>query len=338
MRHRDGFSPAPANECLILDDAKHPFLAQRTARSVLGLGGRPRVVGRGTLTRSLDVSGPIWLLRAGTIPRALPAIRRQRSGRPLIALMPSRASDGELAGEWEAFAGETNGVLTPQCRMVPSPIGLYLEEPRGYARALETAPTEDEALRAAAERNHVVLASGLASEWSSTLRVGIVVSALHRGGAERVAIDLAKKLRNVGVETILLVLGRPMREAYPAPRGCVLLYEFAANHAARLARATASLKAWGADLVHAHLLGADQCRQLRGSGIPTLVTVHNARKGWPPDYAAAGEPFADLLIGVSLATTRELREAGLGPARTIWNGIAAQPPACKSPFENAISG
>jgi glycosyltransferase involved in cell wall biosynthesis len=58
--------------------------------------------------------------------------------------------------------------------------------------------------------------------------------------------------------------------------------------------------------------------------------VHNARKGWPPDYAAAGEPFADLLIGVSLATTRELREAGLGPARTIWNGIAAQPPACKA--------
>jgi glycosyltransferase involved in cell wall biosynthesis len=86
------------------------------------------------------------------------------------------------------------------------------------------------------------------------------------------------------------------------------------------------VRAFAADLVHAHLLEREDLVRLAGAGVPLVVTVHNTRPGWPPGLADLQHGEADLLIACAAAVEKELRCAGIVvPMRTIWNSVNFTP-------------
>ncbi len=50
------------------------------------------------------------------------------------------------------------------------------------------------------------------------LRVALAVTSLQRGGAERVALDLARELPRTGIRPLLFTLGTPTRAHFHGPR------------------------------------------------------------------------------------------------------------------------
>jgi glycosyltransferase involved in cell wall biosynthesis len=79
---------------------------------------------------------------------------------------------------------------------------------------------------------------------------------------------------------------------------------------------------FGADLVHAHLLSADEMRAIRASGFPLVVTLHNMPEAWPVGIRDGGSPVADLILACSRTVSEQAEAARLGaPVRTVWNGI-----------------
>jgi glycosyltransferase involved in cell wall biosynthesis len=121
---------------------------------------------------------------------------------------------------------------------------------------------------------------------------------------------------------MLVALGAPTRDAFPNPPAFVEL-SHRGSRPARVEAATHLVQAFGADVVHSHLLSRAELQRLSSSGVPQLATIHNARPGWTfeTEHLAAGD--VSLLIACSMAVEKDIRDAGMPvPCRTIWNGIA----------------
>jgi glycosyltransferase involved in cell wall biosynthesis len=150
------------------------------------------------------------------------------------------------------------------------------------------------------------------------VRVLQVITALQRGGAERLTLELVSELFALNVRTRLVTLGRPSREAFPAPAQTIDL----SNERDRLHALTRVAIRWGADLVHAHLLSGPDMRSLTKAGLPLMATIHNTREGWPEGLEQMDSNDAVLLAACSQAVERQLIASKLSiPARTVWNGI-----------------
>jgi glycosyltransferase involved in cell wall biosynthesis len=240
----------------------------------------------------------VWLARAGTWQPSLPlrrAIPPSATGRPLIGLGHGGPS-------------------------------VYLE--KGAARALSeilrAGTSFDAALQKLAKRQEFrcVPLHDIDVAFDASPRSVQVVTSIQMGGAERVAIDLAQEFNRAGWRTALAALGSPTRHAYPvpplfadlskaglAPRNrAVALHEFALS--------------FGADILHAHLITAEEAAAIRAHGVPLAVTMHNALPIWPEGWAELDAAPADLLIGCAHAVSRELESRfSHVPVRTVWNGI-----------------
>jgi glycosyltransferase involved in cell wall biosynthesis len=240
---------------------------------------------------------PVFFVRAGAVPsgdlRPLPA---SATGRPLVA-------------HGEGF----------HC--------LYVERPVPFARDLERTGSIEAACERAGERARVVRVHALDATFSHGLRAIVAVTTLHRGGAERIAIDLVSGLRERGHDVVLAVLDRSIRSTYAAPPDTVFLQD-AGNRGARIDALVDLARAHAADVVHAHLLDGDEVERLVLARIPVVVTAHNSPPGWPARWGAGSRGVA-MAIGCSRDVTRALAESGL-PARTIWNGIAPRTPSMRS--------
>src|SRR5205085_6366595 len=80
--------------------------------------------------------------------------------------------------------------------------------------------------------------------------------------------------------------------------------------------------AFGADLVHGHLLDRADAAGLAALGLPLLLTVHNMRPGWPDGLAELQPHETVLLVACARAVEEDLRAAGVPvPVRTVWNGV-----------------
>src|SRR5262249_61587570 len=93
------------------------------------------------------------------------------------------------------------------------------------------------------------------------------------------------------------------------PAGRVALAGWGRDRAAR-ARAVGHLaRTFAADLIHGHLLDAEDVARIAAQGIPLVPTIHNQRPGWPQglDRLRAGE--AALLVACAQAVERERIEA-----------------------------
>jgi glycosyltransferase involved in cell wall biosynthesis len=154
------------------------------------------------------------------------------------------------------------------------------------------------------------------------LRVMQVITALQRGGAERVVLDLLAELPLHGVRTRLVTLGRPLRAAFPLPPNAVELAKASSKFPSRAAALERVAVAFGADVAHGHLISGEAARRLTASGLPVLLTVHNTRAGWPAGLETLQAGEASLLVACANTVEGELRSAGMAPPiRTVRNGI-----------------
>lgn len=297
----------------------------RTTRAIRALGGRAEVVSDDALAEALDRDGPLWLFDAGAVPRELARLPPSATGRPLLALGRGLAFSGAVEPAWLEVVRATGGVIG-RAAPLPPIASAWIEQPRELARALRDEGDLARAVTSLAAAHRVVLADGADVRRGDRLRVVLFVTSLHRGGAERVVLDLHGALPRAGVDVTLAVLDRPRREAFAPPPGALLLADAAPRRAARLAALARASAAWGADLVHAHLIDAADARALEAAGARVILTAHNARPGWPAGYDALEPGVASLAIGCSLGATRDLRASGASvPARTAWNAIRPPP-------------
>jgi glycosyltransferase involved in cell wall biosynthesis len=174
--------------------------------------------------------------------------------------------------------------------------------------------------------NRVVRYAPLDVFHDSAMRVLQVVTSLQRGGAERIAIDLARGLDSCGIRSRLVVLGKPTRSAFPKPPGTVDLSNMRGGRAARWPALARTAARYAADLIHCHLLRGEDLACIATVGLPIVVTVHNVRPGWPQglDHLQAG--VGTMLLACARAVEVDLRTAELPhPIRTVWNGIDFTP-------------
>ena len=282
------------------------------------------------VARLYAADGPVLLAAAGSWlvhSEPLPEIPRSATGRPLIALGAVRNSPG--ADQWRAVLEKYGGdfdrwrFLPPR---LPPPDCAWLEaEPaRQLGQLLAAGDDWSAAWRRllALRAFRKVHFSPLDVQSSSRLRVLQVVTSIQVGGAERVTLDLASELATQRVDVAVVALGQPTRAAFPEPQNFFDLSRVSYDTAACAEAVARVATDFGADLVHAHLLSADEMRAIRGHGFPLVVTLHNMPEAWPAGLRDGGLPVADLILACSRAVAEQAETGRLGaPVRTVWNGI-----------------
>lgn len=327
------------------EDASAPsWRSARTARALARLGLVPTVVrGEAALVTLLATrTAPVWLLVAGAVPLGSPRLPPpSATGRWLLAL-------GAIQDDarWRARLAETGGSLPPTSEGLPRVRSVFLEKPAALAEELvgpeARPPPKTDAISAACSRlvavARAVRVPAFDVAFTETAHILELVTTLHRGGAERVVLDLVRELDRLGVDATLAVLDRASRTTFEAPPGTVFLDEHASGRAERLAALVDLAAAIGADLIHAHLVNGEDLRIIARGGIPVVTTIHNSQPGWPIklDSLAAGD--LALAIACSRDVERQLLASGLPvPVRTVWNGITnTKPPATLPIIADAI--
>jgi len=152
------------------------------------------------------------------------------------------------------------------------------------------------------------------------LRVVQIVTSLQRGGAERIALNLASLLQRRGVHVRLTAPFRPTRDAFEPPASWLDLEP--ARSPGESAFDALLRVATSFDVLHLHLFKPPELARFCATGVPAMVTVHNSRAGWPPGFAEQRGAGLALVCACSLDVEAELHGAGMVvPFRTVWNGI-----------------
>ena len=294
---------------LVVHRPGEPEQVGRTLRALATAGVAAEDAGA-DLGKAIDgAGGPVWLVRAGAWPARpgpIPCPPPSATGKPLVAL------------------GSVNGALVEADPRGPASLYLEAEPASDLSRRLEGRCDFDEAVRdlLACDRWRVVRFGPLDVWDDPQLRVVQVVTSLQRGGAERLTLDLATELGRLGLACGVVTLGRPMREAFDPPERWVDLAELRLDRAARAQAVGRVAQSFAADLIHGHLLDAEDAARIAAQGIPLVLTIHNQRPGWPEGLARLQAGEAALLVACARAVECELIQAGLPvPLRVAWNGI-----------------
>ncbi len=300
-----------------------PLLASRTERALYRVSFTAHArTSDDELSQALP-DGPAWVLRAGAWPLEAPEFVRSATGKPLIAL-------GAVAGDesWAALVRDSGGVLdrapAPSSN-APAVASVFLEDASVLRDGLRAGASLDAAVWeiVSAGRHRAVRWHALDVGWDRALRVCLAVTTLHRGGAERLVLELADALRARGVEVLLAVLDRPQRETYPVPSDALLVYQYEKTRGRRVQALAEAAAHFGADVIHAHLLDGDEMHALSAGtagGAALVCTLHNDRPGWPGRLEALRP--GDLAM--ALACSWRVREAAIdlgAPVRVAPNGI-----------------
>lgn len=314
------FETGPEAEAEAGVDARAPWLAARTLRA-LSRHGLDAVVATGAelASRMAEAKRPVWLLRAGAWPFSAPAaVLAHAAGSAVVALGATASSDA-----WQSVLAATGGDLL-RATSWPRVDSAIAFDPRSFADSVAAAGHRPDALDLAARRApRVVRAPSLDVGFHRALRIVMAVTTLHRGGAERVVLDLVAELRALGHDVTLAVLDRAVRSVFAEPAHTVHLRDHARSRAERLDLLLRLAHDRGADAIHVHLFDGDDMHRLCESDVPVVVTVHNSEPGWPFRLARVREAARPpLLLGCAIDVTRQLAAAGLGArVRTAWNGI-----------------
>jgi glycosyltransferase involved in cell wall biosynthesis len=319
----------PAFTTIVFEHDAPSWRAARTARALERLG-TASVLARGAAQladRLAHASRPTWVVRAGAMPLGVPRVPpASATGQSLVAF---GATDGDAA--WSALLASTGGDLSrapADGGPLPAFRSVFSERPSLLAAAVRG--VIEPGVRAVRIPSFDVV-------YDDTLHVLELVTTLHRGGAERIVLDLARELGVLGVKVTLAVLDRASRTTFDAPPGTVFLDEIAHGRRDRLAALGEIATANGVDLVHAHLVNGEDLRLVSRSGVPLVTTIHNSRPGWPVRLDALGKGDVSLAIACSRDVERQLEQAAFPAAvRTIWNGIT-RPPASRRPPADAGS-
>ena len=280
------------------------------------------------LGRIREEALPVWLLRAGAWPAGpFTPPSASATGKPLIALggvdpgADIVADASPEAIDWQRRLQQSGGVFRPDTMPTLRSVWIdeHLVERMRDAGDLETSLR----LAATAAGARIVHYGGLDVHDDPALRIAEVVTSAQRGGAERIALDLAVGLREHGFRSRLVILGRPTLAPFEVPSDTIDVSGLGGpdpDHRAR--RAARRLVAEGIDLVHGHLLERDTVAAFRARSLPVALTVHNTAPGWPAGTRKLGTGDATVLIGCAQVVEAQLRESGLAlPLRTVWNGV-----------------
>lgn len=162
----------------------------------------------------------------------------------------------------------------------------------------------------------------LRTAFDGALRILQVVTTIQVGGAERVTLDLAEELNRQGQRAWVAALGRAPRAGFSTPRGFYDLAPVGRSIAARTEVFEKIARQQHLDVLHAHLLSAEEMEPLLATGLPLATTIHNLPQSWPRGFAEIAHR-ADLLIACCRAVESATTASELGaPCRTAWNGIA----------------
>src|SRR5262249_12249925 len=150
--------------------------------------------------------------------------------------------------------------LHDQAVRLPPIASAYLD-PRAAAdlcRSLADGLAPADAIRAGiAAGPRVIRYAPLDVHTDDALRVLQVGTSLQRGGADRLATALHGILGPRGFRSLLVALGGRARAPFPAPPGTLDLSTLH-NRAKRIDAVHRTALAFGADLVHAHLLRGEE--------------------------------------------------------------------------------
>ncbi len=301
-------------------DAQRPWLAARSVRSLKAAGmDEVRIIHRddeASWKALASSKAPLVLLRAGAWlrrrgPLVLPA--GSSTGQGVMAL--GLPFSGEHAAAWRDERQRSGGHFSSES--LPPCLCGYLDE-----KAIT-----DGALRAFQISTplpcRIVHWPALDIDEDARHRCLQIVTSLQHGGAERVALDLANELPRQGIPTRLVVLGRPMRRTLPEPEGMMDLSQLNRDQRSAAMQQVAAL--FGADVLHGHLIDAEDARRFSALGWPVVMTLHNTRAAWPEGLETLQTGDAALLIACAQAVETELRTTPRSlPIRTVWNGIVAQ--------------
>jgi glycosyltransferase involved in cell wall biosynthesis len=263
----------------------------------------------------------VWFPARGRLPELPP--------RGVWMAVGAWIGEGTKASAWDAALAECGGDFSlagaaSEQLCAPPAMLLSPDAAQRFAECLrERVSFEDawrRALRSEIKTVHFQELDGCAS---AGLRVLQLVTSIQIGGAERVTLDLAAAMPALGVATLVVAAGRPLRESFPAPPGFVDLSALRGN-AERLACGVRDAAlSFGADVVHAHLIRAAEARAIVEKRLPLILHIHNFSAGWPPDYATMKRGDATLLAACAMGVEREVsRLLPQMPVRTVWNGIA----------------
>jgi glycosyltransferase involved in cell wall biosynthesis len=312
------------------------YRAGRTLRSLKAAGLEAAHAGNlnaDLFRAALAYGAPTLFIRAGAwfvrcdLPTAPAA---SATGRGLCAVGIVRAHGDtcretqQLAGRAEAWRAASGGNFERGLPAgAPELLRAFVLDVRAL-RLLDAAGVGslEEFARLASEQLRVIHLPWLDVYDDGGLRVLQAITALHRGGAERVTLDLLAELPKHNRRARLATLGRPLREAFPTPAGTTELAGVpgAAEH--RIQRLAREAAAYGADVVHGHLICGTDAARISGAGLPVVLTVHNMRAGWPKGLAELRPGDVALLAACASAVERDVAAAKLpAPVRTARNGI-----------------
>ena len=316
-----------------------PLLAARTLRCVAKWGVTGTVVGPPDADswQKCASANPVVLLQAGVWFSESPPPWPQpsASGLGLCAIATPharRATEGERRwAEVLAASGGSVAANTAELAALTPPPAVFLDRLACETLLVENNPAEAllPALLRSAARLRIVAWPGADVVSDDRMRVLQIVTSLQRGGAERIALTLAELGSSPGVHTRLAAPFQPTRAAFALPAAWLDLARLCRRGETpldALLRAAVSF-----DVLHLHLFKSAELHRFCATSVPTMVTVHNARAGWPPGLAEMRGAGLTLAAACSLDVAAELRTANFSvPVRTVWNGIdfdAFQPAA-----------
>jgi glycosyltransferase involved in cell wall biosynthesis len=328
-------------------DPRRPWLMERTRRSVRAAGFEDIVeLDGGAGTMSHDAVATL-LIRAGAwlrYPLTFAPPPPSGTGKPLVAFgFPAACHHSE---EWQQFFQKHGGDFSHALQLPPcvcewydehaSRAGLLSERLAGLEGLERPAPSRTQRLIPTRWRRvpHRLIHWGpLDCGHDEHLRALEVVTSLQHGGAERIAWELNRLLPHRGVSSRMVVLGSPLRQELTRPASLVDLSGL--NRERRAAAMAVAALDFGADVLHGHLIDAEDTR-LFSKVLPVVLTIHNARQAWPEGTQSLRKEDCALLIACAQMVERELKETLPHlRTRTVWNGIDPQRFAVRDAKEHA---
>jgi glycosyltransferase involved in cell wall biosynthesis len=302
----------------------------RAVRSLRAIGADSaclRVPTSAKLRALLNEGGPVLFLKAGCWlirPQLFEWPGPSATGRGLCAIGVAERPPSVPAGSCPSSPRvEAPATGLPD---FPTPIGnqdglapaLYLDDVAVRHVASRQPASLSEVHQIALKELRIIHYPLLDVYEDPDIRVLQVITALQRGGAERLTLDLVAELPALNVRTRLVTVGRPSRAAFPVPVQTIDL----SNEGERAQALTRVAIRFGADLIHGHLLSGADMRSISQAGLPLMATIHNTREAWPEGLGEMDANDASLLTACSQAVERQLIASRLSIAtRTAWNGI-----------------
>ena len=301
------------------------MVQERTTRALIRAGAHiaPRCLDPREAADALaSTSGVVAVAKAGAwipLPRRVPELPPEGTWLAAGALLGDAKWERALArcgGDFSRLRWWDSAPPAPPAMLLSPAAARHfsgLWKKLGYQKAWRAI------LRAGARVVHL---PELDSHLSESLRVIQLVTSIQVGGAERVALDLAARLPERGVASLLVTLCKQTRQSFSPPRELLDLSRFRSDPARAAAEVENAALAFGADAIHAHLIRAEEAAALRSRGLPVMLHIHNQLQGWPPDYTELSPHAATLLVACAQSVERELPAMA---TRTTWNGISFTP-------------